>query len=102
MKVIKETRRPSGGSLITVYPDRTKTEEEYGVIIETEYECPCGKGKIVSTSENIPGYLDRYAKIECADCKQVYDLSFSGVRLGDAPTIEKRIAVKNRVIDDFS
>lgn len=34
------------------------------------YECPCGKGKIVS--EQVVGFWDYTVRIECDDCKQKY------------------------------
>jgi len=70
MKVISETKEPSGGTRTTVHADGTQTQVSYGEIITTEYECPCGQGKIVSVYENIPGYRDRYAHIECHECNQ--------------------------------
>ena len=38
----------------------------------TEYECPCGAGKIVYTHEC--GFGDFWAKIECEKCKNTYDI----------------------------
>jgi len=90
LKEIRKTIHPSGGSITTIHEDGKKTKEPYGEIIETEYECPCGKGKIFSTLEDIPGYLDRYARIACPDCEKIYTLSFAGVNMGQAPEISKK------------
>lgn len=43
----------------------------------TEYVCPCGKGKIVY--ESVGGFNDRWAFIECEECKKKYE-----IRLGYA------------------
>jgi hypothetical protein len=89
LKLLNKTKSPSGGTFTAINHDGTKTEKSYGEIITSEYECPCGKGKIVSTYEDIPGYRDRYAHIECVDCIKDYNLSFVGVMLGDAPAVNK-------------
>lgn len=38
----------------------------------TEYECPCGEGKIIYTCEC--GFGDFWASIECEKCKKEYDI----------------------------
>ena len=38
----------------------------------SEYECPCGKGKIIY--EHVVGFCDTYAWIECEACKKQYDV----------------------------
>jgi predicted SprT family Zn-dependent metalloprotease len=37
-----------------------------------EYECPCGKGKIIEEHDNIPGFRDLY--ISCDECKEKYTI----------------------------
>ena len=37
-----------------------------------EYECPCGKGKIID--ERVVGFGDYYAYIECKRCRKKYDV----------------------------
>ena len=37
-----------------------------------EYECPCGKGKIIY--EHVVGFGDFYAWIECKKCNEEYDI----------------------------
>lgn len=39
-----------------------------------EYVCPCGKGKIIY--ENVRGFDDRYAWIECDECSKKYDVKY--------------------------
>lgn len=48
-----------------------------GTIERSEYECPCGKGKIIEVNDNIPGFRDRDAFIQCTECSKKYDLDFS-------------------------
>ncbi len=38
----------------------------------TEYECPCGKGKVVY--EKVAGFGDTYAYIACEECKKQYNI----------------------------
>ena len=46
-----------------------------------EYECPCGKGKIIEEHDNIPGFRDHDVWIECHDCYKKYTLDISqGIR----------------------
>lgn len=46
-----------------------------------EYECPCGKGKIVEEHENIPGFRDHSVYMYCEICKEKYILDTSkGIR----------------------
>ncbi len=37
-----------------------------------EYECPCGKGKVIE--ERVVGFGDYYAWIECKNCKSKYEV----------------------------
>ena len=77
LKVISQTKEPSGG--------------DYGEIITTQYECPCGKGKVVLKIENIPGYYDFYTNFDCAECNKKYELLWGkGVLPGHSPMIEKK------------
>ena len=78
LKVINQTKKPSGGN--------------YGEIIITEYECPCGKGKIVLTDEKIPGYSDFYTNFDCVECNKNYELLWGkGVLPGRSTMIRKKI-----------
>jgi len=46
-----------------------------------EYECPCGKGRIIEEHDNIPGFREHDVSIWCDDCSAKYDLDFSkGIR----------------------
>lgn len=46
-----------------------------------EYECPCGKGKIIEEHDNIPGFRDHDVYIACDECSKKYILDISkGVR----------------------
>lgn len=52
-----------------------------GDIERYEYECICGKGRIIEEHDNIPGFRDHSIYIYCEDCKNKYDLDISsGVR----------------------
>jgi hypothetical protein len=75
LKVISQTKNPSG----------------YGEIIKTVYECPCGKGKVVLTIENIPGYYDFYTNFDCAECREKFELLWGqGVLPGHSPMIKQK------------
>lgn len=46
-----------------------------------EYECPCGKGKIIEEHDNIPGFRDHDVYISCEECRKKYTLDTSkGIR----------------------
>jgi hypothetical protein len=46
-----------------------------------EFECPCGKGRIVEEHDNIPGFREHDVYIQCDSCKREYNLDTSkGVR----------------------
>ena len=46
-----------------------------------EYECPCGKGRIIEEHDNIPGFREHDVYIECDVCREKYTLDLSnGVR----------------------
>lgn len=52
-----------------------------GDIERYEYECPCGKGKIVEEHDNIPGFRDHDVYIDCECCNKKYRLDTErGVR----------------------
>lgn len=38
-----------------------------------EYECPCGKGKIIY--EHVVGFCDFYAWIECDECEEKFEVA---------------------------
>lgn len=44
----------------------------WGTIDTTIYECPCGKGKVIRTKDNIPGFRECDITIECEDCWKKY------------------------------
>lgn len=49
-----------------------------------EYECPCGKGKIIEEHDNIPGNRDHDVWIDCPYCSKKYELDISkGIRNWD-------------------
>lgn len=53
----------------------------YGDTERYEYECPCGKGKIIEEHDNIPGFRDHDVWISCGECSPKYTLDTSkGVR----------------------
>jgi len=76
MKKIKETREPQG-QMISMNDDGSSTTHPYGETIKTEYECPCGKGKIIAWFENLPGYRDSDAYFDCEECRKVYKVSYN-------------------------
>ena len=52
-----------------------------GNIEHIEFECPCGKGKIIEEHDNIIGHREHDVWIECPDCYNKYDFDIShGVR----------------------
>ena len=57
--LLKEDRYPNGANSPTHH---------------TEYACPCGKGKVIY--ENVPGFNDSYAWIECKTCSKKYDIEY--------------------------
>ena len=87
MKLISETREPMG-QFITIKSNGTRTERPNGELIESVFECPCGKGRLISTFENNPGYLERYARFNCDDCDKMYSLSLGGVNPGMPPIVK--------------
>lgn len=46
-----------------------------GIIELLEYECPCGKGKIVEEHDIIPGFEEHFVNIYCNDCCDKYELN---------------------------
>lgn len=46
-----------------------------------EYECPCGKGKIIEEHDNLPGFRDHDVYISCPICSKKYKIDTSkGIR----------------------
>lgn len=37
-----------------------------------EYECPCGKGRVVE--ERVRGFGDYWARLKCRDCEKRYEI----------------------------
>lgn len=87
MKKIYEERKPAG-ERTAFGKDGSKSLGHMGEIIETEYECPCGRGKIVATFENIPGYRESYASIYCEECSKMYRALYNWAR-SEEPVLEK-------------
>lgn len=52
---------------VDLYPESANSLTRH-----TEYECPCGKGKIVY--ERVIGFNDYYAMIECEECNKRYNV----------------------------
>jgi len=50
-----------------VYPEGANSPTEH-----TEYECPCGKGKIIA--ERVVGFADYPVWIECKNCEDKYKI----------------------------
>ena len=45
-----------------------------GTIDTYEYQCPCGKGKVIKTKDNIPGFRESDIVIECDECRKKYGI----------------------------
>ncbi|MBE7718275.1 MAG: hypothetical protein E7243_01980 [Lacrimispora celerecrescens] len=46
-----------------------------------EYECPCGKGRILEEHNNIPDFEEHVVNIHCNECRNKYELNTEfGVR----------------------
>lgn len=54
-----------------------------GTIDRTEYECPCGKGRVIYEKDNIPGFRESIILIYCDNCHEKYepDYSIHGLKL---------------------
>lgn len=46
-----------------------------GSVDRTEYECPCGKGKVIYEKDNIPGFRDSMTFSDCTECNSKYHFS---------------------------
>lgn len=56
-----------------------------------EYECPCGKGRIIEEHDNIPGFREHDVYMSCAECSKKYRIDVSnGVRAWEIIPIEKK------------
>jgi hypothetical protein len=67
----------------------SETEKSWR-ILEYIYKCPCKKGKVELTIENIPGYYDFYYDFNCKKCKKNYEILWGkGVAPGGSPMIRK-------------
>lgn len=42
-----------------------------------EYECPCGKGRVIEEHDNIVGFRDHNVWIACEDCSKKYYIDLS-------------------------
>ena len=89
MRKINETREPAG-EWTSIGKDGIKSFGPMGEIIITEYECPCGNGKIVTTFEDLPGYRESYVSIECEECYKIYKATYNWAR-NTEPVLEKII-----------
>ena len=95
LKVISDSSKPSGGEMISIHKDGTRTSQPYGNIETKVYECPCGAGTVTLTIENIPGYYDWYARINCQDCDKIWDILWGkGVSPGHSPMLGKKYILK--------
>ena len=56
-KILDEDRYPDGANLPTRH---------------IEYECPCGKGKVVE--ERVVGFGDYWAELKCRRCAKKYEI----------------------------
>lgn len=45
-----------------------------GEVIREEFECPCGKGRVIYEKDDIPGFKDKSTFCDCGDCSVKYDL----------------------------
>ena len=45
-----------------------------GTIDTYEYECHCGKGRVIKTKDNIPGFRETDIIIECDECSKKYGI----------------------------
>lgn len=45
-----------------------------GTVDTYTYICPCGKGRVIRTKDNIPGFRDSDIVIECDDCIKKYGI----------------------------
>lgn len=43
-----------------------------------EYLCPCGNGRGIEEHDNIPGFREHDAWLQCPECSKKYRLDISG------------------------
>ena len=43
-----------------------------------EYLCPCGNGRVIEEHDNIPGFREHDAWLQCSECSKKYRLDISG------------------------
>lgn len=43
-----------------------------------EYLCPCGKGRVIEEHDNIPGFNEHDAWLQCPECSKIYRLDTAG------------------------
>lgn len=43
-----------------------------------EYLCPCGNGRVIEEHDNIPGFREHDAWLQCPKCSKKYRLDISG------------------------
>lgn len=46
-----------------------------GQEIREEYECPCGKGKVIYEKDDIPGFRESNTQTTCIECDELYNFS---------------------------
>ena len=49
-----------------------------GTLKFAEYECPCGKGKIIDDHDDTPGFRSHDIYFTCDECREKYDIDTSG------------------------
>lgn len=48
-----------------------------GTIESWEFKCPCGKGLVIESHDNIPGFREHDVWIQCSKCAERYELDIS-------------------------
>ena len=86
-KRIKERRWPTG-SVSEITKDGLRYIMPAGEIIETTYECHCGKGTVQTTFEAITCYMDGYVVIQCKECYKKYRAEYDWMR--DSVILKKK------------
>lgn len=78
----------------TLHPERTDhlaSDHEgwgagSGTTSRTEYDCPCGQGRIVEERDDIPGFRDHSVFLDCDECRAHWRLVDGSEVLEPGPT----------------